>query len=307
LTGYTHVRNVDASRNPTTSKGENLKTGEIRREELVLLKLGPPRQLRNLSRRGFNQLAESLGPLLIDTGSETFPLTPDTVRVTVSLDETDVALDRRAQVLDPVALRVLVGFHRAVVERLHVLSLHGFLLGVARELLRFCEVACDLGHLGGMVAEDQTQLLAFQGSGERPLRLLDVAGRRISNSRCYQNLEITRRSLAHARILGQKTLALDEVGGVRNLLGRDVGRVGVVCGHVSLVRVAQVHACDAGLVQVVLESVVQLLGSRAGFGEFGKAFLGDAWDDLAVAERAVVARVADELGGVAKEVLEVGV
>jgi hypothetical protein len=59
------------------------------------------------------------------------------------------------------------------------------------------------------------------------------------------------------------------------------------------------HACDAGFVQLVLESVVQLLGSRAGFGEFGKAFLGDAWDDLAVTERAVVACVADELGGVA--------
>jgi hypothetical protein len=303
----THVRNVDSSRNSTTSKSKNLKTGKVRRKELVLLKLSTPRQLRNLSRRGFNQLAESLGPLLVDTGSETFPLTPDTVRVTVSLDETDVALDRRAQVHDPVALRVLVGFHRAVVERLHIFCLHGFFLGVACEFLRFREVACDLGHLGGMVAKDEAKLLALQRSGERPLGLLDVAGRRISNSRCYQNLEIARRSLAHARVLREKTLSLDEVGGVRDFLGRDVGRVGVVCGHVSLVRVAQVHACDAGLVQVVLESVVQLLGSRAGFGEFGKAFLGDAWDDLAVAEGAVVARVADELGGVAKKVLEVGV
>jgi hypothetical protein len=67
----------------------------------------------------------------------------------------------------------------------------------------------------------------------------------------------------------------------------------------SLVRVAQVHACDARFVQVVLEGVVELLRGRAGFGEFGKAFLGDAWDDLAVTERAVVACVADELGGVA--------
>jgi hypothetical protein len=74
---------------------------------------------------------------------------------------------------------------------------------------------------------------------------------------------------------------------------------------VSLVWVAKVHACDAGFVQVVLESVVELLRNRAGLCEFRKTLFGDAWDDLAVAERSVVACVANELCGVAQEVLDV--
>jgi len=150
----THIRDVDASGDSTTGKCQDFKTGEIGREELVLFKLGAPRQLRNLSRGGFYKLAKSLGPLFVDTGCETFPLTPDAVRVAVRLDETDVGFDCGTQVLDPVALRVLVGFHRAVVERLDVLGLHRFFLGVAGEFLRLSEVARDLRHLSSVVAED---------------------------------------------------------------------------------------------------------------------------------------------------------
>lgn len=65
------------------------------------------------------------------------------------------------------------------------------------------------------------------------------------------------------------------------------------------------HTCDAGLVQVILEGVVELLCSLAGLCEFRKTLLGDAWNDLAVSKRPVVACVADELCGVAQEMLEV--
>jgi len=73
----------------------------------------------------------------------------------------------------------------------------------------------------------------------------------------------------------------------------------------ALVRVAQVHFRDAGLVQVILEGAVELFRSLAGLCEFGKTFFGDARDDFAVAEGSVVACVADELRGVVQEVLEV--
>jgi len=92
---------------------------------------------------------------------------------------------------------------------------------------------------------------------------------------------------------------------VSNLLGRDVWRIRVVSGNVALVRVTEVHAGDAGLVEVIFESGVQLLGSLAGLYELSKAFARDARDDLAVSEGSIVACVANELGGVVEEVLQV--
>jgi hypothetical protein len=74
---------------------------------------------------------------------------------------------------------------------------------------------------------------------------------------------------------------------------------------VAFVWVAEVHASDARLVEVIFESGEELLSSRTGLCEFSKALAGNARDNLAVSEGAVVAGVADELGGIVEEVLEV--
>jgi len=82
--------------------------------------------------------------------------------VAVCLNEADVALDRRAKILDPVALRVLVSFHRAIVESLDIFSLHGFFLRITSMFLCLGQVISNLCHLGSMVTENQAQLLAFE-------------------------------------------------------------------------------------------------------------------------------------------------
>jgi hypothetical protein len=65
------------------------------------------------------------------------------------------------------------------------------------------------------------------------------------------------------------------------------------------------HASDAGLVDIIFESGEQLVGSRTGLCELSKALTRNARDNLAVSKRTVVACVANELGGVVEEVLEV--
>lgn len=301
----TYVGNVDSSRDATAGESDDLQAGEVRRKELVLLEVLTPGELGNLCRGSVNQFAKRFGPLLVHTSGKSFPLSPDPVRVTVGLDEADVALDSRAEILDPVALRVLVRLHGAVMERLDVLALHGVFLGVGGVLLRLGEVAGDLAHLDAVVAEDQMELLALQRAREGPFRFFDVASRGVSDGGSDEDFEVAGGGLAHASVLGQQALLLEEVGGVSDFLSRDVGRVRVVRRHMALVRVAEVHASDAGLVQVILEGVVKLLGVLTGRCEFGEALLWDARDDLAVTKRAVVARVADELGGVVEEMLEI--
>jgi hypothetical protein len=49
----THVGDVDAGRNSTACESEDFQAGEIRRQELVFLELGAPRQLGNLSWSSF--------------------------------------------------------------------------------------------------------------------------------------------------------------------------------------------------------------------------------------------------------------
>jgi hypothetical protein len=100
----THVGNVDASRNSTTCESKDFQTCEIRREELVLLEFSAPRKLGNLSWCSFNELAKCLGPLLVDASSKALPLSSNAMRIAVCLDEANVAFDRRAKILDPVAL-----------------------------------------------------------------------------------------------------------------------------------------------------------------------------------------------------------
>ncbi len=46
-----------------TTEGEDLKGGEIRRQELVLLEILGPRKLRNQGRRGLNEVAKRTGSL----------------------------------------------------------------------------------------------------------------------------------------------------------------------------------------------------------------------------------------------------
>jgi hypothetical protein len=90
----TYIGDVYTSRNATARESEDFQTCEIGREELVFLELSAPRQLRNLSRCGFNELAKCLRPLFIDTSGKALPLSSDAMRVAVRLDEADIRLDR---------------------------------------------------------------------------------------------------------------------------------------------------------------------------------------------------------------------
>ena len=66
----------------TTSKRQDLQGGEIRGQELVLLELSTPWQLRNERSRGIDELTEGFGPLEVYHGHKAFPFSP----VFVSLD-----------------------------------------------------------------------------------------------------------------------------------------------------------------------------------------------------------------------------
>lgn len=90
-----------------------------------------------------------------------------------------------------------------------------------------------------------------------------------------------------------------------NLGSGNVWRVGVVRRNVALLRVAKVHAGNAGFVQLILERLVQLLCIGADLCKLGETLLGNARNDLAVTKGAEVAGVAEKLSGVVQELLEV--
>ena len=104
------VRDVDADGDIGARKSQDIKVGEVWLAELVLLEILGPREISYELLRVINEFIELCGGLLVDNGHEALELSSGARWIQVGLDETDVSLDDRADILDPVSLRVLVLF-----------------------------------------------------------------------------------------------------------------------------------------------------------------------------------------------------
>ena len=101
------VWNVNARRDARRRKRQDLQAREVGRLELILLEFAAPGQLRHHVRRAGHKLAKRLSPFHVHHGHEALPLGAHARRVAVRLDEADIALDHRSEVLDPQLLALL--------------------------------------------------------------------------------------------------------------------------------------------------------------------------------------------------------
>ena len=145
------VRNVDANRSSTASKGHDVQIGKVGLGKPLLFKGRVPRQFWDEVFGVCHQLVELGGSPLVDQGNETLKLSPSAQGVHVRLDKADVRLDDWAGILDPQALRL---FMRVNVPEGEVLLVrcHHLPLGVVRsELGGPCERVTRLPHEGAQV------------------------------------------------------------------------------------------------------------------------------------------------------------
>lgn len=98
----TRGTHVDTSWDTTRGKVDDVQRSEIRLAEDVYLKVFAPWEDLDQFRRIVHEDLILGTEGFIDDGGEPFPLGASTVRVDVGLDETNVALDYRADVLYPV-------------------------------------------------------------------------------------------------------------------------------------------------------------------------------------------------------------
>ena len=181
--------------------------GEVWGEELILLKLLAPWQLWDFGLSTVDQTRERLGTFQVNSSREALPLTTDSVRITVGLDETDVGLDHWPLISNPESLCILERIEGPSLERLGVSGLHLSLVVVLSDLSGLLVVQCDLTHDLGVVPEDDADGLSLEDALLNSVagllspwltvlnvRWLGVAGR-------DEELEVTLGSLAESCVL----------------------------------------------------------------------------------------------------------
>mmetsp|Transcript_22285 Transcript_22285/g.27353 ORF Transcript_22285/g.27353 Transcript_22285/m.27353 type:complete len:474 (-) Transcript_22285:385-1806(-) len=154
------VGNVDTKGAAIGSERDDVQGGEVGSQEGIFFHLTWPGQLWDNLLRVEHKLLELARFLFVDDGDPALVVGAGVLGIDVSLDPADVALDDRALVLNPSALRVFMSRDAAGSERFDVLLDHELLVVVGDVGKRLRKVAVHLTNVVFELAKFNLESLA---------------------------------------------------------------------------------------------------------------------------------------------------
>lgn len=185
--------------------------------------------------------------------------------VPVGLDEANVGFDHGLLVLDPPALRLLVGLDASRPERFGIFSHHVSLGVIQRLFLGQLDLLLDRRHLFFVITKDEFEHLALQGTAQvylSEVAQVPLVGFGVGLSTGKQQLEIAVLELPETCVLEGQILITQNISHHLDFFFGDWLAVRIVGTHVALFWVSQMHQCSIlGLVDAT-SSALSLLERR---------------------------------------------